>query len=197
MGPFSFFLRVLIITLVAILFMQIRIGDTTIERHALLFLQNSSLIAPIDETATNISRLVRNGLTRLSKMVSTNFNKAKYGAQQSASSWNFSFPVIDNTTKKKSSEGEDSYQDRKPAREKSKAAQSTKDSEVEIIPLKTEGRKANESREDTRSVLERFKDTAMQAKERLQQGWNSAVPESSHAKSADPESEDLIEDETY
>ncbi|MCB0350723.1 MAG: hypothetical protein KDD38_06035 [Bdellovibrionales bacterium] len=76
MGDLFFFVRVMVITIVVVLLMQIRWGNTTIENHAMNFISSSSVVKPIDDVASGTVRFIRNSWSAFIKGINTNFSNA-------------------------------------------------------------------------------------------------------------------------
>ncbi len=82
MSEIFFFARILVVTMVAVLLMQVRWGDQTIEDHTMAFLTTSTLVAPIDETAQAAGIFIRNGWNRVTKSINTRFSHSVRGENQ-------------------------------------------------------------------------------------------------------------------
>lgn len=74
MSEFFFVLKVMFFTLVAVLLMQVRWGEKTIETHTMNFLTESSLVAPIDDTAQAAIVMIRNGWNSMIRSFNTRFS---------------------------------------------------------------------------------------------------------------------------
>lgn len=64
------------LTIVAVLLMQIRWGNSTIENYAMGFLTTSSIVGPIDDTANATVIFIRNGWNRVAKSFNTRFSNS-------------------------------------------------------------------------------------------------------------------------
>ncbi len=82
MSEIFFFIRILCVTMVVVLLMQVRWGDQTIEDHTMVFLTTSNFVAPIDETAQAAGIFIRNTWTRVTKSLNTRFSHSLRGDNQ-------------------------------------------------------------------------------------------------------------------
>lgn len=87
MDSISFFIKSLVIAFVAVLFMQIEVGNDTIEGHILYFARNSNVTQPIQTVASGAAKAVRNGWNTVTKWV--NHNKPSVGERASSMFNNF------------------------------------------------------------------------------------------------------------
>lgn len=76
MGDLFFFMRVMVITVVVVLLMQIRWGNQTIEHHTMNFITSSSFVEPIDDVANGAVRFIRNMWSSFTKNINTGFTNA-------------------------------------------------------------------------------------------------------------------------
>lgn len=76
MSDLFFLFKMMFLTLVAALLMQIRVGGATIENHAMVFLTTSSLVGPIDDTAQASVIFIRNSWNRIAKTFNTRFSNS-------------------------------------------------------------------------------------------------------------------------
>lgn len=82
MTEFFFFLRIMFFTMVTVLLMQIRWGDTTIENHTIEILTTSAIVEPIDNTAQGAVVFIRNGWNAMIKSFNTRFSQSLRGENQ-------------------------------------------------------------------------------------------------------------------
>jgi hypothetical protein len=85
MSDIFFFLRVMAITLVVVLLMQIRLGSSTIEDHALNFITSSTITKPIDDVAAGAVKLIRNTWSKFTRSINTSFSNAMRSDNQPGS----------------------------------------------------------------------------------------------------------------
>ena len=76
MDSFSFFLRTLALTIIAVLIMQVRWGTGTIEDQVMNFMTSSAVVRPIDDTAKGAVVLIRNTWSKATQTINTNFTNA-------------------------------------------------------------------------------------------------------------------------
>lgn len=91
MDSIRFFIKTLIVTMCAVLFMQIHWGATTIESQTMSFLTSSALVKPIEETAGGAVVLIRNTWSKVTKSINTNFSNALRRENQPGSRGIFNF----------------------------------------------------------------------------------------------------------
>ncbi|MEQ1665553.1 MAG: hypothetical protein ABL927_09285 [Bdellovibrionales bacterium] len=85
MGSIFFVLRALVVTFLLVIVMQVRWGESTIESTAMEFLTSSTVVKPIDETASGIVVFIRNSWSRFTKSINTNFSNAMRSENQPGS----------------------------------------------------------------------------------------------------------------
>lgn len=76
MSDIFFFLKIMFLTMVAVLFMQIRWGGVTVEHHAMRLLTASALVTPIDDTAQAAVVFIRNSWNKMTKTFNTKFSNS-------------------------------------------------------------------------------------------------------------------------
>jgi len=76
MGSIFFFIKTFIITLVVVFLMQIRIGTSTLEEHAMFFIHDSPMVEPLQEVAEGTTALIRDVLNSLTKNINTDFSRS-------------------------------------------------------------------------------------------------------------------------
>ncbi len=76
MGPLSFFIRTLFITILFVLLLQIRWGDTSLEDITMNFITSSAVVAPINQTAQGSVRFLRNMWSKVNRTFDTHFSRA-------------------------------------------------------------------------------------------------------------------------
>jgi hypothetical protein len=116
MDAFSFFLRTLALTIIAVLVMQVRWGTSTIEDQVMNFMTSSAIVRPIDDTAKGAVVLIRNSWTKITQTINTNFTNALRKENQPGSRLgSFSFGRSEEYVKSKTQEvrdaGENAAQD--------------------------------------------------------------------------------------
>ncbi len=72
-----FFLKTLLLTVLLILFLQIKVGSKTLENHTLEFVQSSSIVSPINQAAFGASQLVRDVVSRATISIRKNLGSKK------------------------------------------------------------------------------------------------------------------------
>lgn len=77
MGSLFFFIRCLVITVVFVVLLQIRLGESTLEERADSWIHQSSLIGVVNDSAQGGIRLVRDGWRQLTAGWSGKFWKQK------------------------------------------------------------------------------------------------------------------------
>lgn len=87
MDSISFFVKSLIIAFVAVLFMQIEMGNDTIEGHLLGFVRTSSVTQPLHTVANGAAKAIRNGWNQITRWV--NGKKPAVGERASSLFNNF------------------------------------------------------------------------------------------------------------
>jgi len=76
MGPFGFFLRSFIFTILLVLCLQIRWGQDSLEDLTMNLLTSSAVVAPINQSAQGAVRFVRNMWSKANRSFDTHFSRA-------------------------------------------------------------------------------------------------------------------------
>jgi hypothetical protein len=77
MMDFLFFFKTFTATVVLVLVMQFQIGDKTIERHAMGFVESSAVVQPLNGVAKGAAKLVKDLTQTISAKIKKNTNKEK------------------------------------------------------------------------------------------------------------------------
>ena len=72
---FLFFVKTFFLTIAIVLLMQIQIGRSTIENQAMSFVQNSAIVAPLNNVARGAAKLARDLTNKISAKVKKNTKK--------------------------------------------------------------------------------------------------------------------------
>lgn len=86
MMDFLFFVKTFILTIAVVLAMQIHIGSTSIENHAMSFVQNSALVAPLNSVAYGGAKFIRNMTQSIYARIRYNTKKSKHKVIEDESS---------------------------------------------------------------------------------------------------------------
>lgn len=183
MGELKFVLKTFIITVVAILFMQIQWGNVTIEEYTMEFLTSASIVKPIDQTASGMVIFVRNMWTKMTRSLNTGFSHAL--SEENRPGSRHSILNVD----------------------RSKAYLSNKAHEAREIAAGLEDKfegKNKPTAENEKGIFEKLRDKTVEAKNRVRSkfidetevpGKTASPPAASSGRgSSDDESEELIED---
>ena len=85
MSDFIFFLKILAITFVVVLLLQIRFGEKTAEDYTMDFLTSSAVVKPINQTAGGAVIFIRNMWSKFSRSINTKFINAMRSENQPGS----------------------------------------------------------------------------------------------------------------
>lgn len=77
MMDFLFFVKTFVLTIAIVLVMQIQVGQQTIETHAMGWVQNSAVTAPLNGVARGAAKAFRDVTTYVSSKVKKNTQKKK------------------------------------------------------------------------------------------------------------------------
>lgn len=69
MGNLFFFLKMIVMTVVFLLFLQIKIGQNTLEEKVRVAINNSAVITPLEEVAAGGVKAIEQGWKKLSQLV--------------------------------------------------------------------------------------------------------------------------------
>lgn len=86
---FLFFIKTLFLTVALVLIMQIRVGDHTIEAHALSWVKTSAVVSPLNHVARGGAKLLRDLTQRLSNGMNSPDKKEKTQEAPSNFRWGF------------------------------------------------------------------------------------------------------------
>jgi hypothetical protein len=65
MSELFFCLKTLVLTIALVMVMQIRVGEQTLESHAMAFFQSSSIVTPLNSVAQGAGKLFEDAKTKL------------------------------------------------------------------------------------------------------------------------------------
>jgi hypothetical protein len=74
---FLFFVKTFFLTIAIVLFMQIQVGSSSIEAHAMNFVQSSAIVAPLNTVAKGAAKMIRDVTQTVSARVKKNTKKEK------------------------------------------------------------------------------------------------------------------------
>jgi hypothetical protein len=77
MMDFLFFVKTFILTVVAVVVMQIQIGGKSVESHAMNWVQSSAIVAPLNGVAKGAAKMARDLTTTISAKIKQNTKKQK------------------------------------------------------------------------------------------------------------------------
>ena len=77
MTDFVYFMKLLGVTLVLVLMLQINVGEHSLETHTMNWLQSSSLVSPLNSVAHGGGKLMHDVSDRVHGMIQTNRSKKK------------------------------------------------------------------------------------------------------------------------
>jgi hypothetical protein len=77
MMDFLFFVKTFFLTIAIVLFMQIQVGSSSIETHAMNFVQSSAIVAPLNTVAKGAAKMIRDVTQTVSARVKKNTKKEK------------------------------------------------------------------------------------------------------------------------
>jgi len=86
MMDFLFFVKTFILTIAVVLAMQVQVGTTTLENHAMSFVQSSIIVKPINTAAHGAAKLIRDVTQNISARVKQNTKKNKKEEARASSS---------------------------------------------------------------------------------------------------------------
>lgn len=72
-----FFVKTLLLTMAIVLVMQIRVGERSLEAHAMSWVQSSVVVAPLNGAAKGAAKMARDLTQTISISVQRNWNKKK------------------------------------------------------------------------------------------------------------------------
>ncbi len=81
MIDFMFFVKTFLLTLVVVLAMQVRIGERSVEQHAVSFVQSSAVTMPLNQAAGGAAKLVKDLTQKISNSIHKNVAKKKPEAE--------------------------------------------------------------------------------------------------------------------
>jgi hypothetical protein len=87
MIDFMFFIKTLALTVAIVMLMQIQIGDRTVEKHAVLFVQSSTVASPLNTVARGASKLIHDVTGKIWSGVHHNVKKKAKKEDSKASSF--------------------------------------------------------------------------------------------------------------
>ena len=88
MMDFLFFVKTCALTVAIVLLMQIQVGTSTIETHAMNFVQSSMIVAPLNTVARGAAKVIRDVTQTISARVKQNTKKNKKEEPRRSSSSN-------------------------------------------------------------------------------------------------------------
>lgn len=91
MMDFFFFVKTFFLTIFLVLAMQIQVGPTTIENHAMSFVQSSAIVAPLNSVARGAAKLARDTTQAISARVKKNTKKSKREEARASSSSDYDY----------------------------------------------------------------------------------------------------------
>jgi hypothetical protein len=72
-----FFVKTFFLTIAIVLMMQIQVGSTSIENHAMSFVQSSAVVGPLNTVARGAAKMIRDVTNTISNEVKKNTKKNK------------------------------------------------------------------------------------------------------------------------
>lgn len=92
MFDFLFFIKTLVMTFVLVAFLQVRVGQDTLEWHATHFIQTSAITEPLRQVAIGGSKLVRDGFNFVSREINARVQGSwKWGEQRAGERFKWTF----------------------------------------------------------------------------------------------------------
>lgn len=88
MMDFLFFVKTFFLTIAIVLIMQIQVGSTSIENHAMSFVQSSVIVAPLNSVAKGAAKMIRDVTQTVSAQIKKNTKKNKKEESRVSSSSN-------------------------------------------------------------------------------------------------------------
>jgi hypothetical protein len=80
-----FFLKTFLLTVAIVLVMQIRVGERSLESHAMSWVQSSVVVAPLNGVAKGAAKMARDLTQTISVSVQRNWKKKKSDKSSSSS----------------------------------------------------------------------------------------------------------------
>jgi hypothetical protein len=118
MGAFSFVIRTMILTVLIVLLLQIRWGDSSLEDVTMNFITSSAVVAPINQSAQGTVRFIRNLWTKANRSFDTHFSRGlqdenRPGSRHLGFSLERSEKVLKQDAEKVKEKAEDAYEEAK------------------------------------------------------------------------------------
>ena len=85
MMDFMFFVKTFLLTIAIVLLMQLQVGSKSIETHAMMFVQSSTIASPLNSVARGAAKMARDLTQKISSRVQSNTKKAKKEEVRSSS----------------------------------------------------------------------------------------------------------------
>lgn len=89
MMDFVFFVKTFLLTIAIVLLMQIQVGSSSIETHAMSFVQSSAIVGPLNTVAKGAAKMIRDVTQTISARVKQNTKKNKKEETRASSSSNY------------------------------------------------------------------------------------------------------------
>ena len=90
MTEIVFFFKLFLLTVAIVLVMQIKVGERSVESHAMGWVQTSALVAPMNSVASGGAKAVRDLTDYVNSSISKNSHKPKKEEKKSSSSFRWS-----------------------------------------------------------------------------------------------------------
>lgn len=91
MMDFLFFVKTFCLTIVLVVLMQIQVGQSSIESHALGWVQHSAVVSPLNQTAHGAAQLIRDLTGYISQSLKKKESKDKKEETRSSFRWLYGF----------------------------------------------------------------------------------------------------------
>lgn len=89
MSDLFFFVKLLVLTVVLVIFMQVQVGNGSLESHAMNWVQTSSIAAPLNTVAQGGAQMIRDVSSSIYSSILHNTGKKKKEDAHKASSFHW------------------------------------------------------------------------------------------------------------